>query len=70
MLFFEAVASGVGAVVSVVAGAESVPGRAINDCSADVNVGGVTARTAPSPPTVPVAISNARFISVPSLLCL
>jgi hypothetical protein len=36
----------------------------------DINCGGVTAKTALSPPTVPVAISNARFISLPSRLSL
>ena len=49
------------------AGVADVPGNAIGDDCVEVNCGGVTAKTAPSPPTVPVAINNARFISVPSL---
>jgi hypothetical protein len=52
------------------AGAAPPPGNAIGDDCVEVNVGGVTAKTAPNPPTVPVAINNARFISVPSLTCL
>ena len=49
------------------AGVADVPGSAIGELCVEVNCGGVTAKTAPSPPTVPVAINNARFISVPSL---
>jgi hypothetical protein len=33
--------------------------------SLELNCGGVIARTAPRPPTVPPAINNARFISYP-----
>jgi hypothetical protein len=33
-----------------------------SELSDEVNCGGVMASTAPSPPTVPPAISNARFI--------
>ena len=54
-----------GAAVSTVA-----PGSAIGELCVEVNCGGVTAKTAPSPPTVPVAINIARFMSVPSLLFL
>ena len=63
-----AAALGVDDVVAagVDAGEVAVPGSAIGELSVDVNCGGVTAKTAPSPPTVPVAINNARFISVPS----
>ena len=61
----DVVASGVEAGVEV--GDVAVPGRAIGELCVEVNCGGVTAKTAPSPPTVPVAISIARFISVPSL---
>ena len=32
----------------------------------DVNCGGVIAKTAPRPPTVPPTINSARFISAPS----
>jgi hypothetical protein len=38
--------------------------------SEEVICGGVIAKTAPSPPTVPPAINNARFISLLSLLFL
>jgi hypothetical protein len=48
-------------------GSTAVPGSAIEVFSVEVNVGGVIAMTAPNPPTVPVAINIARFISVPSL---
>jgi hypothetical protein len=65
-----AVADGVTLCVAAgvdAAGAAPPPGNAIGDDCVEVNVGGVTAKTAPNPPTVPVAINNARFISVPSL---
>ena len=59
-------ASGVAlCVVAVDAGAPT-PAIASEEFSVEVNCGGVTAKTAPSPPTVPVAINNARLISVPS----
>jgi hypothetical protein len=61
-----AFASGVApCAVAVEAGAPT-PAIASEEFSVEVNCGGVTAKTAPSPPTVPVAINNARFISVPS----
>jgi hypothetical protein len=50
-------------VVVFAAGAAAGAPRAIVD-SEDPNCGGVTARTAPSPPTVPPAMRNALFISV------
>ena len=53
------------AVVAVETGAP-MPAVASEEFSVEVNCGGVTAKTAPSPPTVPVAINNARFISLPS----
>jgi hypothetical protein len=66
------VAAGAGAVV--VAGAASVveptgamPPPRVAVLSEDVNCGGVMARTAPRPPTVPPAINSARFISLLSL---
>ena len=59
-------ASGVAlGVVAVEAGAPT-PAIASEEFSVEVNCGGVIAKTAPSPPTVPVAINNARFISLPS----
>ena len=61
-----AVALGDDDVLAAAAGVVSLPGRAIGELCVEVNCGGVTANTAPSPPTVPVAINNARFISVPS----
>ncbi len=65
------VAAFVGAALCAsAAGVEAVappaPGNAIEVESADVNVGGVIAKTAPNPPTVPVAISIARFTCKPS----
>jgi hypothetical protein len=57
----DCVAAGVAA-----AGSTAAPGKAIEVLSVEVNVGGVIAKTAPNPPTVPVAISIARFIYVPS----
>jgi hypothetical protein len=47
-------------VVVVVAGAISEPRD--NVLSEEVSCGGVIAKTAPSPPTVPPAINNARFM--------
>ena len=74
LLVAAAVAVADGVTLCVAAGVEAgaagvadVPGNAIGDDCVEVNCGGVTAKTAPSPPTVPVAINNARFISVPSL---
>jgi hypothetical protein len=54
------------AVLGAAAGSTTAPGRASIEFSVDVNVGGVIAKTAPNPPTVPVAISIARFIYIPS----
>jgi hypothetical protein len=69
-----AVADLVGVVLCVATGVDPVavgvvppPGNAIGELVVEVKVGGVIAKTAPSPPTVPVAINIARFIPVPSL---
>jgi hypothetical protein len=71
-----------GAVLCVVAGAvvaasvvvfETGAAGAVpieREVSEEPSWGGVIARTAPSPPTVPPAINNARFISLLSLLSL
>jgi hypothetical protein len=54
------------AVLGATTGSTAASGKASIEFSVDVNVGGVIAKTAPNPPTVPVAISIARFICKPS----
>ena len=61
---FVGVAACVAAAVVTVPSADGVPREPDNELAevVELNCGGVIAKTAPRPPTVPPAINNARFM--------